>query len=215
MLQLGATCSELFPNARMSLPVMEVAHVNPGPPLFLTVLEMICETPFTAVELLTKIPPKVEVPNDPGPFPDTVVFSMSKAASLRRIPPPELLSTVQAVIVRVAPDSASIPRPLPRLTVTRVSVTFAGPLTRSPLLVVLLDPRSIVKSRMMTASEETETAVAFVAGTLPGSDVAFGRPMITGATDDVASDSCSLIPPRTTMTGLKELKAVTAGASVQ
>ena len=54
--------------------------------------------------------------SSPGPLFETVVFAMSNMALSMKMPPFELLVTVQRSIVTCEPASAWMPRPMPRFT---------------------------------------------------------------------------------------------------
>lgn len=107
----------LFPLASTPMPVMAPEHDSPTCLLFWIVTRLRVVGPL-AGRASTLIPP-YDAPAGavPGPFPVMVVFLISKAAPLNRMPPPGLLMTAQVSMWRVVPVMALIPMPVAGLAV--------------------------------------------------------------------------------------------------
>ena len=98
---------ELKPQPEMSAPVFPVAitplpwiwitpaQSSPIAKLFFIVTRLRVVVPL-AGRFCTRIPPHVYPAVIAAPFPVSVVFSMSKAAPFKRMPPPGLFVTLQA-----------------------------------------------------------------------------------------------------------------------
>lgn len=86
--QAGRMSMLAFPVARTPVPEIVPLQAIPGPLLPCTVTSWSDRGPLGGAVLVTRIPPKVLLPDAPGPLFVTVVFRMSKAAPSSRMPPP-------------------------------------------------------------------------------------------------------------------------------
>jgi hypothetical protein len=86
---------DVFPVDKTPVPWMPPAQDRPAGLLVLIVTKLIFVVPLDG-RASTLMPPHGVPPVVcPGPFPFTVTFLKSKAAPLRRMPPPGLLMTAQ------------------------------------------------------------------------------------------------------------------------
>lgn len=106
-----------FPEANtLLLAVMVDVHDRPTWPLLWMVTRLIAIV-LAVGGFWTRMPPHLMAPAVPDPLLLTVLFLMSNAAPLSKMPPPGLLTTAQVSRWRVVPAVALIPIPLAGLAI--------------------------------------------------------------------------------------------------
>jgi hypothetical protein len=122
-----------------------------------------------AGRLCTRMPPQVEDPVCPGPFPVIVVFLMSNAALFSKMPPPGEPVTMQVSMWRVTddPESGDALTPMPVLGLASPWMVRLRRVTSPEVMVMQSAPAVGVNTALLfptiTRGDETDTVVTAAA----------------------------------------------------